>query len=272
MLRPTVRSGALLALLVMGLAACAGRTISPSPQAAVASAPPLRVGVSSTVPPFAFPQGGELVGLEVDFADALAHELGRPVQLHDLAWEDLIPALLAGRIDIIMSGMTITPARQVRIAFSEPYLRSGLLAVIRRGDNSRYPTGKSVLVKAQSIGVVANTTSDRFVHEQAPGTVVLAYPTPYAAVKELTQGRLDAVINDAPVMLWYVSSNESAVSPVIDPLNQENIGWGMRQGDSDLRAAVSAALARWRADGTRERLLTKWIPYWTRLEGDTRTR
>jgi polar amino acid transport system substrate-binding protein len=212
------------------------------------------------------------VGLEIDFANALATALGRPLELRQLAWDDLIPALLDGRIDIIMSGMTITPARQVRIAFSEPYLRSGLLAVIRRGESARYPTGKSVLSRAQSIGVVANTTGDRFVREQTKGTVVLAYPTPYAAAKELTQGRLDAVIDDAPVMLWYVSSNESALSPVLDPLNQESLGWGMRQSDSDLRAAVSGVLARWRTDGTRERLLTQWIPYWPRLEGDTRSR
>jgi ABC-type amino acid transport substrate-binding protein len=230
------------------------------------------VGVASTAPPFAFRQGEQLVGLEVDFAHALASALGRPLELREIAWEDLIPALLADRIDLIMSGMTITPARQVRIAFSEPYLRSGLLAAIRRGDDSRYPTGKSVLSRAQSIGVVANTTGDRFVREQARGTVVLAYPTPYAAAKELAQGRLDAVIDDAPVMLWYVSSNESTLSPVLDPLNQEDIGWGMRQGDAELRAAVSGVLARWRTDGTRERLLTQWIPYWTRLEDKARSR
>jgi ABC-type amino acid transport substrate-binding protein len=238
----------------------------------VAPAPALRVGVASTAPPFAFRQGEKLAGLEVDFAGALASALGRPLELREIAWEDLIPALLAGQIDVIMSGMTITPARQVRIAFSEPYLRSGLLAAIRRGESSRYPAGKSVLTRAQSIGVVANTTGDRFVREQTKGTVVLAYPTPYAAVKELAQGRLDAVIDDAPVMLWYVSSNESALSPVLDPLNQEDIGWGMRQGDSELRAAVSGVLARWRTDGTRERLLSQWIPYWTRLEDRARAR
>jgi polar amino acid transport system substrate-binding protein len=171
-----------------------------------------------------------------------------------------------------MSGMTITPARQVRIAFSEPYLRSGLLAAVRRGESNRYATAKNVLTRAQSIGVVANTTGDRFVRERASGTVVLAYPTTYAAAKELAQGRLDAVIDDAPVILWYASSNESALSPVLDPLNQEDLAWGMRQGDSELRAAVSGVLARWRTDGTRERLLSQWIPYWKRLEERTRAR
>src|SRR5438128_7031685 len=137
MLGRSSRTAVTLALTLLALAGCrtgSGQPAAPSPP----PSPPLRVGVTPSSPPFAFRQGGELVGLDVDFARALAGALGRPLQLREVDWDDRIPTLLAGRTDVIMSGMTITPARQVRMAFSDPYLSSGLLAVVRwREDGTR---------------------------------------------------------------------------------------------------------------------------------------
>src|SRR5437762_2391769 len=211
------RTAVTLALTLLALAGCrtgSGQPAAPSPP----PSPPLRVGVTPSSPPFAFRQGGELVGLEVDFARSLAGALGRPLQLREVDWDDQIPTLLAGRTDVIMSGMTITPARQVRMAFSDPYLSSGLLAVVRRGDRDRYPDG------------------------------------------------------NAPVLLWFVSGHEGELAPVLDPLNREELGWGLRPSDDELRAAMNGALARWREDGTRERILSRWIPYLSRLEAEVRAR
>src|SRR5215471_14493718 len=76
-----------------------------------ADAAPLRVGVTPNFPPIIYKEGGQLAGAEVDFAQALGAELGRPIQFVELSWEDQIPALADGRIDIIMSSMSITRAR-----------------------------------------------------------------------------------------------------------------------------------------------------------------
>ena len=80
----------------------------------------------------AFKQGGELVGLEVEAARELGEQLGRPVEFIEVKWEDQIPALLAGRTDIVMSSMTSTPERRLRVAFSNPYLRVGQMMLIKR--------------------------------------------------------------------------------------------------------------------------------------------
>jgi ABC-type amino acid transport substrate-binding protein len=149
--------------LGLGLAALTG--CAPRPPAGLPSERSLRVGITPNSPPFASRQGGGLVGLEVDFARELTRALGRSLELKALDWDQLIPALTADRIDLIMSGMTITRARQVQIAFSDPYLLSGLIAVVRRGDAARYPDAKSVLRTPGSIGAVANTTGERFVRE-----------------------------------------------------------------------------------------------------------
>src|SRR6266705_668353 len=95
------------------------------------SLPSLRVGITPNLPPLAFEQIGKIVGIEADFAQQLVKELGREVKFIELDWEKQIPALLDGKTDIVMSGMTVTKTRQFRVNFCRPYLRSGQMALVR---------------------------------------------------------------------------------------------------------------------------------------------
>lgn len=227
---------------------------------------PLRIAVPRNVPPYAFRREPRLVGLEVDFARQLADALGRRLELVEGDFDELVPMLGAGRADVVMAGLSITPARAVRIAFSEPYLRSGLLALMRREDAGRYPTPASVLGSGRSIGVVTGTTGERFVREHAPLVSVTVYPDAVSAVTELKQRRVDFVVHDAPVVIWFASADEANLAPLLALLDEEELGWGLRRDDEALRAAVNGVLGRWRADGTRDRTLARWLPYWQRLE------
>jgi ABC-type amino acid transport substrate-binding protein len=110
----------------------------------------LRVGVSPDAPPIAFMREGRIVGVEPDLAQALVNHFQRPLALVPMDWQSLIPALLAGRVDAIMSGMTITQAREVRVAFADPYMRSGL-APLRKGGG---------LVDAPGRGLVGANTEN----------------------------------------------------------------------------------------------------------------
>src|SRR5689334_13433151 len=199
MTRPKIR---VLLLAATVLAACTFRhAAEPKP------VPALRVAVPTSSPPYAFQQGGS--GLEVDFARELAPALGRQLVIVPLEFGDLIPALRTGRADVVMAGMTITPAREVQVAFSAPYLRSGLVAVMRREDTQRYPSAASVLGTRGGVGVVAGTTGERFVRERIKVGSISVYPTAGAAMGELRQRRVDVVIHDAPVGLWFVSRDEA---------------------------------------------------------------
>ena len=110
------------------------------------------------MPPLIYKQGKQIVGLEADLARGLANYLGRPLQFVEVAWKDQIPFLQEGRIDIIMSGMSITKLRKIRIAFSDPYSRTGQMALVRREDIQRFAAGYFSIVEPPGIGAVENTT------------------------------------------------------------------------------------------------------------------
>jgi len=258
------RASLVVLLAATTLAACNAGQHAPAPERARVA--PLRVAVPYDSPPYGFRRDGKLVGLEIEFATELAASLGRPLDLLPVSWTDVIPTLLAGQTDLAMAGLTITPAREVRIAFSDPYLRSGLLALMRRDDAARYPTPQSVLNSGDAIGVVSGTTGERFVREHTRIASPLVYPSAAGAITELGQRRVALVVHDAPVVIWFVSGDEANLAALLKPLDEEQYGWGIRRGDDDLRTAVNATLARWRTDGTREHILDHWVPYWRRLE------
>ena len=238
------------------LAACGPTTPRPRKQ------PALRVGLSPDSPPMAFRRGDDVVGLEPDFARRLGSELGRNVRFVELSFDELIPALLDGRIDVIMSGMTVTPARRFRVAFADPYLQSGLVALVRRADRARFDTADKVLRANAPVGVRKGTTGEKFVAERMPNATAFLYPTGEAAALELRQNRIDLFVSDAPLVAWLVSSNEADLAGEWNLLTRDDLAWAFRPDDAALRDAANAALARWRGDGTLDEIRARWLRGW----------
>jgi ABC-type amino acid transport substrate-binding protein len=229
--------------------------------------PPIRIGVTDDSPPFSFRQAGRLAGIEIDLASYLGQELGRPIRALAMPWEELIPALIDKEIDIIMAGMTITRLRQLRVAFSEPYLRSGLGVLVRRSEAEKVRTPAEALRKAGKIGVTKGTTAEKVVRERVSDAQVFTFVSNANAVAELEQRRLDAFVSDAPTVAWYASTDEGALLPLLRPLlTKDEIGWGFRPGDDELRLKADAALARMKRDRTLSGVLRRWLPAWEPTE------
>jgi ABC-type amino acid transport substrate-binding protein len=235
--------------------------LAPSPTSAM-----IRVGTSPDAPPTSFIQNGRITGIEPDFAQALADQLRRPVQLVPMRWDELIPSLLRGNIDIIMSGMTVTRARQVRVAFGDPYLQSGLVAVVRRDLASRYTTLEAIREAAANVGIRTNSTAAQWVRDNMRYATAVPYPNLEDASRELAQGRLDMFVTDIPIAAWMVSQHEGELQVVRIRLTHEDIAWAFRPNDTQLLAAANGALARWRQDGTLRAILRRWLPYLSDLE------
>lgn len=264
MRRPTLTIFS-LGMAALALAGCSASSSTPKTPPLPPGPPPLVVGVTSESPPYAARKGDELFGMEVDFARVLSEHLRRPLTLVDLRFSDLIPALEARRIDIIMAGMTITRARELRLAFTKPYLESGLVAVMRRGDRGKYKTPAAVTSASVVVGVVDTTTGEKFAREHMEASQIIVYPTAGAAVEELRQNRVDLVVTDAPIAAWFLFSYDADLSVLTTPLNQEPLGWGLRRDDTQLLDQVNKAMDTMRSDGTLGRILSTWVPFWRQL-------
>jgi ABC-type amino acid transport substrate-binding protein len=257
--RPAARP-LLIALLVAVLGGCATAD-APPPAAGGADPRPLRVGVTPTYAPVIFKLGGRLAGIEADLAVRLGQALGRRVVFVEVAWEDQIPALLAERTDIIMSGMSITDARKLRIAFTEPYLESGLLAAMRKEDASRFTAREILLSTSASVGVVEGTTGEAFVRQSFPYARKVVFSRESDGALGLKRRTVDLFVHDAPSIAWLVSENETELALLRQLLNSESLAWGVRRGEVDLLARINGLLQAWKGDGSLLALLQKWMPY-----------
>jgi polar amino acid transport system substrate-binding protein len=248
-------------LFVFGCAATGVST--PDANSAITSERVLRVGVTANAPPLIFRKGDKIQGLEADLAQELGTSLGKSVQFVDLKWEDLIPALLDNKIDIIMSGLSVTKMRKVRVAFTEPYLNSGLKAMIRGKDISKYPS--LIMFKYISdtrVGVEKGTTADFLVQEVFRNTQRVLISSPEKAARALVKEKIDVFIHDAPVIWWLAAEKESdGLIPVPKFLSREDIAWAVRHEDKELLDSANAFISKWKNDGRLKALINQWIPY-----------
>ena len=220
----------------------------------------LRVGVSTEYPPVIFKSVNTISGIEADFAKRLAAELGRPLQFVELAFESLIPALVGGGTDIIMSGMSITEARNVRINFATPYLRTQQAALIRISDSKKHASTESLLRNASVIGVQPGTTGDVYVQRNFPNVHRMPMVRATLAPRALRTGEIDAFVYDAPGVSWMASANEAELLPGKLQSGEEFLAWGVRRSDEELLSEVNAIVARWKQDGTLRQVLRNWLP------------
>ena len=229
---------------------------------------PLRVGITPNYPPIIFKQGNNIAGVEADLANMLAKELGRNVQFIQLAWEDQIPALMEGKTDIIMSGMSVTKAREIRIAFADSYLNSGLVAAMRAEDRKKYTSKEDILKSSSTVAAVKDTTAQAFVERNFPNATRKTFFIKAGdGASELKRRSIDIFINDAPSIIWLVSENEADLAGFWEPLNEEYLAWGVRKDDEAFLTQVNNILRRWKQDGTLNSTLLRWLPeqYFKRL-------
>ena len=249
----------IFSVVLLGNCGCAANGVKTG-QAPVT---PILVGVTPIYPPVIFKMDGKIAGLEADLARRLAAELKRPVEFVEISWERQIPSLLEGKTDIIMSGMTITQARQVRITFSQPYLTSGLMIAFTAENASKYTSLKNIMESIPAVGFVAGTTGEVYARDNfREGNRMVPVKLANEGALALKNGRIDIFVYDAPSVVWIVSENEAELKLLPELLNVEYLGWGLRRDDRELLVSVNALLSRWKNDGTLKETILKWLPYW----------
>lgn len=258
--KATLAKWILRGILVAGMVLFSGcRTSRPVSASAEAA---LRVGIFPDYAPIIFEQQGEYVGVDADFARLAAGSLGRPVVFVPMEWNSLIPALLEGDIDVIMSGMSITQGRRARVAFTSPYFEAGQKALLRVTDSALYKTAKDITKSTARIGVIRGSTADMFVTSECPYAKKISYASIHDAVWDLGphRMRIDLFISDGPAVGWAAARSESILTSLNVPFTKEHMAWAVRRNDEALRDTLNNLLTIWKTDGTWNTVIKRWIP------------
>ena len=220
----------------------------------------LRVGLTANYPPLVEKVGGQLAGIEIDLAGEVAKDLDKRVEFVELPWDQLIPALTGGDIDVIMSGMSITEAREQTIAFAEPYMHIGQMAVTRVDEIQKLGSLTALLNAPITVGFERDTTGEVFVETNMRNARPQPLDSIEAGVAALRNKSIDAFVHDAPTA-WRIGS-DPAYQDLIGlywPLTDEYLAWGVRKSDKALREALSNEIKRMQKDGRLARISRKWI-------------
>lgn len=248
-----IRSALCLCGILAGVCSCS--SLSPS------GAPPLRVGFTPNYPPICTETFDGPAGLEFDFARALAQAMHRPLELMEMPWEKQIPALLAGKTDLIMSGMTVTPARAARVTFCEPYMSNPLVAM-GRADESNVPTSpEEGLSTTANIGVLGHTSAESYVRKQYPQARIVALSGRTDAPMLLKSRRIDYYIDDLAAIADLVARDEAQLSVLPFPLKEQKLAWAVRPEETALQAEANRVLAQWKQSGELDTMINRWMPY-----------
>ena len=226
-----------------------------------ATADTIRVGTHPTFAPFEFTDTeGQIIGFDLDIIKAIAKSNGDEVQIESMPFDGLIPSLLTGNLDAIISGMTITEERQKRVAFSEGYYDSVLSIIIKTDKADTYKTANDL--KGQTICVQIGTTGHALADQLSPGKVKALNNEP-DAILELSNGGCEAVINDRPVNLYYLNKAQlSTLTEFVDPSFKEKVdkfGIAVRKDNQALVDKINAGLAKLEESGELDQIYVKWF-------------
>ncbi len=229
--------------------------------ASAMSAGALKVGMSADYPPLHFREDGKLHGIEVDNVRTVSEILSRPMRIEVIPFDELIPALEQGRIDVIMSGFSVTAERSQRVQFTDAYLRVGQMAIMHKDKVGRFSQPWAVYREGVRIGVEPGTTGAAFAERELADAVVHAYPDPGAAFDGLRKNEIDLYIHDAPTSWQLANSleNDDLIS-LYAPLTEEMLAWAVRKDDAALAADLNRALALMQSNGSLQYILNRWIP------------
>jgi arginine/lysine/histidine/glutamine transport system substrate-binding/permease protein len=216
----------------------------------------LKVAVEPVYPPFEFrAANGEMQGFDIDVMRAIGKAAGFTVQFQSIAFDGMIPALQAQTVDAAISAMTITPARSNVVTFSRPYFKAGLAIAVPEGTQNvnrlEDLSGKSIAVQIGTTGADAA--------KKIPGATIRTFNAAVLTLQELRNGNVDAIINDAPVMLYAIKTGNLKGIRVVNQLLTEDFYGIPTPRNSPHLQRINQGLGTILSNGTYAQLYQKWF-------------
>jgi polar amino acid transport system substrate-binding protein len=218
----------------------------------------LRVAAFDSNPPFGFvdPKDNQIVGLDVDYARALAKSLGVRLEVQPTNPANRIAFLKSGKVDLVFANFTITEERKKEVDFSTPYFASGTQFIAKKGVLKSPDQLNSLRVGADK-----GTTNEQQVRAKFPNATIVAYDDTPFAFAALRTGNVQAITQDGPKLVALLARVPDRASYEIPPFTISNDyeGVGVPKGEARLLDAVNGTLTKLEADGEAARIYDKWF-------------
>lgn len=219
---------------------------------------PFVVGMELAYPPFEMRgPDNQPDGISVRMAEDLAAFLGRPLEIRDVEWNGIIPALQSGKIDAIISSMTRTPERAEAIVFSDGYVTNGLCMLVAKDSDIR--SVEDLKPGEHHVSVKLATTGHQWARENLEGVDLITLDDAASCVLEVVQGKAAAFIYDQISIYQYWKQHESTTRPILNPIREETWAIGLRRGEDSLRDQVNEFLADYRKNGRFDELAERYM-------------
>lgn len=220
----------------------------------------LRVGLEAGYMPFELKdKSGNIVGFDVEIAKMMAEDMGVKLELVNTAWDGIIPALLTDKFDIIMSGMTITPQRNLQVNFCDPYIVVGQTIFVKKDLEGKIKSYKDLddpkYTIATKLGVTADYASKKFMGKAN----IKLYETEQEGAMEVLNGKADAFVYDLPYNAIFYAQNKDKLGFIDEPFTYEPLAWAVRKGDPDFVNFLNNYLAQIKGDGRYQVAYDKWF-------------
>lgn len=213
----------------------------------------LKVGINAEYPPFEYYEGGNIVGIDVDLANALGKKLNKKIVFENMKFNALLASLSANKVDVIISGLVITDERKKQFDFSDPYYDNETVIVVKENDNTIKSADD---LKGKTIGTQVGTVSDNFVTAIERATVN-RYDSTVLAIMNLKAGKDDVTVIDKAGAIQVLNANDGF--KVLDNMNIANLPYGIaiNKGNDELLGQINQALKEMKESGELEAIINK---------------
>ncbi len=237
-----------------GTEAASGETSAEGSEAATEAAGGKLIMVTNAeFPPYEFRENNDIVGIDADIARAIAEKLGMELEIQDMAFDSLIPAIQSGKADFAAAGMTVNEDRKKNVDFTDTYAEAAQVIIVKEDSEIASPddlTGKK-------IGVQTGTTGDIYADDIENGDIQ-RFNKGMEAVMSLTQGKIDAVIIDREPAKVFIKENEG-LKILDEAFTEEEFAIAIKKGNTELVDKFNAAIKELKESGEFQKIVDKYI-------------
>lgn len=204
-------------------------------------------------PPYEFREGNDIVGIDAEIARAIADKLGMELEIQDMAFDSLIPAIQSGKADFTAAGMTVNEDRKKNVDFTDTYAEAAQVIIVKEDSAIKTPDD----LQGKKVGVQSGTTGDIYADDIADAEIQ-RFPKGIDAVMALTQGKLDAVIIDREPAKVFVKENEG-LQVLDEAFTEEEYAIAVKKGNTELLEKMNGAIKELKESGELQKIVDKYI-------------